>query len=238
MCIRDRGNAPWDNGGWEQYAETFAKACGRVAAACAEFGDCVAYQIFNEQDSGPDNKSAIGIAPEHYAIVLDRAQAAIRRAHPGAVVIFGGLNTGPENGIRYTRAVQARLGGRLPVDALAVHPYGRYVNKILFNYGSIGKLADSLNRFRSAFPDKPLWITEIGVANDTPIGAEHYGDIGVYLHEVVDEVADNFADTVPVLIWFGWTDLLRNAGILTADGQPKPLSCLLYTLDVYKRQGR
>ena len=39
------GNAPWDNGGWEQYAETFAKACGRVAAACAEFGDCVAYQL-------------------------------------------------------------------------------------------------------------------------------------------------------------------------------------------------
>ena len=97
MCIRDR-------------------ACGRVAAACAEFGDSVAYQIFNEQDSGPDNKSAIGIAPENYAIVLDRAQEAIRRAHPGAVVIFGGLNTGPENGIRYTRAVQARLGGRLPVE--------------------------------------------------------------------------------------------------------------------------
>ncbi|CUS02763.2 protein of unknown function [Candidatus Promineifilum breve] len=216
------GNAPWQNGGWAQYAETFAKACARVAAQCAEFGDGVAYQIFNEQDSGPGNHSAIGIPPSDYALILDRAQAAIRQAHPGAVVIFGGLNTGPDKGIAYTRAVQAALGGRLPVDALAVHPYGRYVNKILFNYGSIGKLADSLNRFRSAFPDKPFWITEIGVANDTPIGAEHNADIGVYLREVVDEVADNFADVVPVLIWFGWTDLLRNAGILTADGQPKP----------------
>ncbi len=218
----DWGNAPWDNGGWEAYAETFAKACGRVAAVCSEFGDMVAYQIFNEQDSGPDNHSAIGIAAENYAIVLDRAQAAIRRAHPGATVVIGGLNTGPDNAIRYVRDVQARLGGRLPVDALAAHPYGRYVKKILFNYGSIGKLSDSLNKFREAFPGMPLWITEVGVANDTPIGPEHYADIGVYMREVVDEIADKFADTVPVLIWFGWTDLMRHAGILTADGQPKP----------------
>ena len=216
------GNAPWQNGGWEQYAETFAKACGRVAAVCAEFGDQVAYQIFNEQDSGPDNHSAIGIAAEDYAIVLDRAQQAIRRAHPGAVVVIGGLNTGPDKAIQYVRNVQAALDGRLPVDALAIHPYGRYVHKILFNYGSIGKLSDSLNRFRDAFPDKPLWITEIGVANDTPIGSEHYKDIGIYIQEVVDEVADHYADYVDVLIWFGWTDLMRNAGILTADGRPKP----------------
>lgn len=216
------GNAPWQNGGWEAYAETFARACGRVAAVCSEFGDMVAYQIFNEQDSGPDNHSAIGIAAENYAIVLDRAQEAIRRAHPGATVVIGGLNTGPDNAIRYVRDVQAKLDGRLPVDALAAHPYGRYVKKILFNYGSIGKLSDSLNKFRKAFPDMPLWITEVGVANDTPIGPEHYADIGVYVREIVDEVADNFANTVPVLIWFGWTDLMRNAGILTADGQPKP----------------
>lgn len=215
------GNAPWVNGGWEQYAETFAKACGRVAAACAEFGDMVAYQIFNEQDSGTDNTSAIGMAPENYAIVLDKAQEAIRRAHPGAVVVFGGLNTGPENGVRYTRAVMARLGGRLPVDALAVHPYGRYVRKIIFNYGSIGKLSDSLNTFKKAFPDMPVWITEVGAASDSLIGPEHYADVGDYITEVVDEIADNYADTVPVLIWFGWTDLMRNAGILTADGQPK-----------------
>ena len=216
------GNAPWQNGGWEQYATTFAKACGRVAAACAEFGDMVAYQIFNEQDSGPDNHSAIGIRAEDYAIVLDRAQEAIRAAHPGAAVVFGGLNTGPDKAIQYARAVQTKLGGRLPVDALAIHPYGRYVNKILFNYGSIGKLSDSLNRFGTAFPGKPIWITEIGVANDTPIGPEHYADVAVYVREVADEVADNFAATVPVLIWFGWTDLMRNAGMLTADGKPKP----------------
>ena len=215
------GNAPWQNGGWEQYAETFAKACGRVAAACSEFGDCVAYQIFNEQDSGPDNHSAIGIPAEHYALILDRAQEAIRRNHPGALVIFGGLNTGPEKAIAYTRAVQTRLGGRLPVDALAVHPYGRYVHKIIFNYGSIGKLSDSLDRFHKAFPGLPIWITEVGAASDSVIGPEHYRDIADYMREFVDELVDQYADVVPVLIWFAWTDRMRNSGILTADGQPK-----------------
>jgi hypothetical protein len=216
------GNAPWDNGGWEQYAETFAHACGRVAAVCAEFGDHVAYQIFNEQDSGPDNHSAIGFAAEHYALVLDKAQVAIRRAHPGAIVVFGGLNTGPENAIRYARDVQAQLGGQLPVNALAIHPYGRFVKLALFNYASIGKLSDSLDRFKKAFPNLPIWITEMGVANDTPIGPEHYQDIAIYIREIVDEVTDRYAATVPVLIWFAWTDLMRNAGILTADNQPKP----------------
>lgn len=230
------GNAPWSNGGWEQYAEAFAHACGRVAAVCTEFGDQVAYQIFNEQDSGPDNHSAIGIAAENYALILDKAQAAIRQAHPGAKVIFGGLNTGPDNAIRYTRAVQARLGGRLPVDALAVHPYGRYVNLALFNYSQIGKLADSLDRFEAAFPALPLWITEIGVANDTPIGPEHYKNISIYMQEIFDEVAGRYTDRVPVLIWFAWTDLMRNSGILTADNQPKP-----HVFDTYlnlKARGR
>jgi hypothetical protein len=216
------GNAPWENGGWEQYAEIFAHACGRVATVCAEFGDHVAYQIFNEQDSGPDNHSAIGFAAEHYALVLDKAQAAIRRAHPAGTIIFGGLNTGPDNAIRYARDVHTRLGGRLPVDALAIHPYGRYVKLALFNYASIGKLSDSLDRFKKAFPNLPVWITEIGVASDTPIGPEHYQDIATYMGEIVDEVANRYASTVPVLIWFAWTDLMRNSGILTADNQPKP----------------
>lgn len=216
------GNSPWANGNWEQYATKFAETCRRVATVCSEFGDGVAYQIFNEQDSGPDNHSAISIAAKDYALVLDQAQVAIRAAHPGARVIFGGLSTGPENGVRYTNEVKARLGGRLPIDALAIHPYGRYVRKILFNYGSIGKLSNSIDTFHNAFPLLPLWITEIGVASDTPIGPTYYQDIGIYMREVVDEVAGNFADRVPVLIWFGWTDMMRNAGILTASEQEKP----------------
>jgi len=221
------GNAPWEHGGWDTYAKNFGKACGRVAAACSEFGDMVAYQIYNEQDSGfgndkgNKNHSAIGIEPAHYALVLNSASQAIRAAHPHAKVIFGGLKTGPGNSIRYINEVQKHLGGKLPVDALAYHPYGRFVNLALFNFGTIGKLGDALSMFKQAFPQTPLWITELGVASDKHIPAQHYADIATYIREVVGEVAGNYADLVPVLIWFGWTDLMRNAGINTIDGKPK-----------------
>ena len=225
------GNAPWDHGGtgdWNSYAQQFGEMCGRVARVCSEFGDMVAYQIHNEQDSGfgndagNPNHSAIGIAPANYAKVLQHASAAIRQGHPGASIIFGGLKTGPGNAIEYVRQVQRALGGKLPVDALAYHPYGRYVKLALFNYGTIGKLGDALNMFKQAYPQIPLWITEVGAAADIHIGSEHYANIATYMREFVTELSTNYSDYVQALIWFGWTDIMRNSGINTADNKPKP----------------
>ncbi len=208
------GNAPWDHGGWDKYATTFAQACGRVAKACAEFGNKVAYQIFNEQDSPPSNPAAIAIPAEHFAPILEQAVQAIRTAHPGATIVIGGLNTGPDQAIRYVKEVQRRLGGRLPVDALACHPYGRYVHTKVFNV--FGSLSEVLDKFKRAFPDKPMWITEFGLpGHATRIGPEHYPKIATYLREVTAEVTDNYADYVQALIWFAWTDRMENAGILT-----------------------
>ncbi|MBK8986362.1 MAG: C39 family peptidase [Chloroflexi bacterium] len=225
------GNGPWNNSGsgdWNAYAQQFGEQCGRVARVCAEFGDRVAYQIHNEQDSefgndkGNINHSAIGIAPANYALILQHAAAAIRQAHPGAKVIFGGLKTGPDNAAEYARQVQRALGGKLPVDALALHPYGRYIKHIIFNYGSIGRLPDALNVFKRAFPNIPLWITEVGAASDGHIGPEHYADIATYMREFVNELTTNYADYVQTLIWFGWSDIMRNSGVNTRDNQPKP----------------
>lgn len=208
------GNAPWDNGGWESYANTFAQACGRVAKACSEFGDKVAYQIFNEQDCPPSNPSAIPIPSEHFAQILDKAQAAIRTAHPGAKVIIGGLNSGPDHAVNYLNDIKNRLGGRLPVDALAYHPYGRYVHTQVFNV--FGPLSEVLDKFKQAFPDKPMWITEFGLpGHATKIGPEHYQKIATYLREITAESTGKYGDYIEGLIWFAWTDNMENAGILT-----------------------
>lgn len=224
------GNGPWQNGGsgdWATYARQFGEACGRAARVCAEFGDQVAYQIYNEQDSGfgndagNPNHSAIGIAPANYALILKEATAAIRKAHPGAPIVFGGLKTGPDNALNYVRQVQQALGGKLPMDALAYHPYGRFVNTPFFNFGSIGKLSDALDMFKKAYPKFPLWISEVGVAADSHIGSEHYEKIALYIREVVDLVANQYADYIEALIWFGWTDIMRNAGVNTRDNKPK-----------------
>lgn len=217
------GNAPWDNGDWDAYATVFAQACGRVAKVCSEFGDKVAYQIFNEQDCPPSNPSAIPIPSEHFAPILGRASAAIRAEHPQAKIIIGGLNSGPDHAINYVKDVQKRLNGRLPVDALAYHPYGRYVYTKVFNV--FGPLSEVLDKFQQAFPDKPMWITEFGLpGHATKIGAEHYPKIATYLREITTEVTGKYGDYVQGLIWFAWTDRMENAGILTTGdaGSEKP----------------
>lgn len=216
------GNAPWDNGNWEAYAASLAGAARRVAELCAPFGNSVAYQIWNEEDSPPTNPSAIGVSPENFAPVLAQTAQAIRQVDSDTTVVLGGLNSAPDNAVDYLQRIEARLGGSLPVDAVAYHPYGRYVHTDPFHGKQFGTLQDALRTFRRAYPDLPLWITELGIANDNPIGPEHYPKIANYMREIVTEVAENHGDHVPVLIWFAWSDLMRNAGITTVDGSLKP----------------
>ena len=223
-------NEPWEKdpsdpnllNDWRTYAGQFGQVTKRVAELCKPFGNMVAYQIWNEEDSPPSNDSAIGVAPDYFALVLDRAASAIRQVSTESPIVIGGLNSGPGNAVAYVRRIQAKLGGRLPVDALAYHPYGRYVQTDPFYSKKFGTLQDGLRVFKQAFPNKPLWITEIGVADDNPIGSEHYEKIATYMREFVEELASNHTRHVPVLIWFAWTDLMRNAGIKTVDGRMKP----------------
>ena len=111
---RRRGNAPWHNGDWPGYAGSLARAARRIAELAAPFGDKVAYQIWNEGDSDPTNPSAIGVSPENFAPVLQQTAAAIRAVDPDATIVFGGLNTGPENAVAYARRVRDLLGVACP----------------------------------------------------------------------------------------------------------------------------
>jgi uncharacterized protein YraI len=225
----EHGNAPWSTGGdWISYAAHFGRAARRVAELCAPFGDNVAFQIWNEQDSGwsadkgNPNPSARGLLPDHFAFILDAASRNIREAAPRAAVVAGGLKTGPANGRDYLKKTSEHLGGRLPVDAIAYHPYGRYVHKDPFYNRQFGTLPDALAVFKHSFPALPLWITEIGVpGHQNVIGPEHFDNIALYMNEFVTEIANSHADHVPVLIWFAWTDRMENAGVLTADGSEK-----------------
>ena len=234
------GNSPWPEnpnwdsydalyaGDWDAYADLFAATCGGVARACSEFSDMVAYQIFNETDSrfGSDlphkNPSAISIPPDKYALIVDKAAAAIRAVDPDATIVLGGMKTGPHDAVGYLKEVHKALGKPLPVDAIAFHPYGRYVDFAPFGYEKIGRLQDAIAAYRKAFPDYPLWITEVGVpGHQHVIGPEHYGTIARYMEELVRAIADDHADTTPVLMWFAWSDLSENAGIVNSAGQMK-----------------
>ena len=228
------GHAPWTMPGggreedWSAYAEHFGRAARRAAELCAPFGDDVAFQIWNEQDSGwssdkgNPNPSARGLLPGHFALILGAASRSIREAAPQATIVAGGLKTGPANGRDYLKKTSEHLDSRLPVDAIAYHPYGRYVHTDPFYSRQFGTLPDALAIFKRSFPALPLWITEIGVpGHQNVIGPEYYANIALYMSEFVTEIANNHADQVPVLIWFAWTDRMENAGVLTAEGHEK-----------------
>jgi hypothetical protein len=223
-------NSPWvNNGDWRQYANALGDAAGQIAARYAPYGSRIAYEIWNEGDL-PQNPASVHVEPENFAIVLDRVAATIRQAAPQSPRIFGGLATGPGTAIQYVRRCQNALGGTLPVEAIAIHPYGRWATRAPFDWGQhFGTLSEALAEFRAALPGFPLWITELGVAADTPIGPEHYRTIADYMQDVHQHIAERHLAQAPVLIWFAWSDLMRNAGIVDGNGQPKP-----FVHDVFK----
>ncbi|MBK8905133.1 MAG: SH3 domain-containing protein [Anaerolineaceae bacterium] len=218
--------APWPQKNWaglvHQYAAKFAAAAGEIATHYAHLGDKVAYQIWNEGDNPETPWVSVHVPPEHFAVILSRAAQAIRAASPASPIVFGGLSTGPDQAAAYVRACQQALGGQLPVDAIGLHPYGRWPVARPFPDWTFGRLDDAFAVFKRTIPDKPLWITEIGIpGHANPIGEQHYPTIANYMREVYTTIASNHADHVSVVFWFAWSDNMENAGIVTADGNRK-----------------
>jgi hypothetical protein len=162
------------------------------------------------------------VEPSRFAVVLRAVSGALRTAAPQSKIIFGGMASGPDHTIDYWRKCQAALDGKLPVDALAVHPYGRWATKVPFDWGNtFPPLSDAFQRYAAAFPNVPIWSTEMGVADDSAIGPQHYPTIAEYMRDVYKYVDERYTRQVPVLIWFAWSDLLRNPGIINSHGNPK-----------------
>lgn len=216
------GNAPWSgNNDWGTYASQLAGVAGQIAARYKQYGDRVAYEIWNEGDL-QNNPASVYVPPEQFAAVLKRVAEAIRAQSPQSPLIFGGLATGPNKGIPYLQACRQALGDAWPVDAIGIHPYGRWGTKAPFDWGQLfGTLGQAFAEYERELPEIPLWITEIGVAADNEIGPQYYADIGLYLQDVYATIAARFSNRVPVVIWFAWSDLMRNAGIVDNSGRRK-----------------
>jgi hypothetical protein len=206
-----------------------ANTAAQLARRYKGYGEKIAYEIWNEGDL-ENNPASVFVPPAAFAQLLRKVADAIRQEAPQAKIIFGGMASVPDRAIAYVKEAQAATGGKLPVDALGIHPYGRWGTKAPFDWGnSFGTLADAFAQYKQAFPDLPLWITEMGVAADSAIGSEYYQEIGNYIRDVYEHVGTRHADDVPVLIWFAWSDLMRNAGIVQVNGSPKA-----YVYDAFK----
>ena len=81
-----------------------------------------AYQVWNEPDHPVKGNYRPTLREEVFGRMLRRTHDAIKAADPNALVLTAGLATGNPSWL--TRVIQS-LGGELPADIVAFHPYGQ-----------------------------------------------------------------------------------------------------------------
>jgi hypothetical protein len=203
---------------WSAFTDQFTPIIERVAA---HYGERIAaYEIWNESDAEKGDPAAVAIPPRDYAHLLEGSAQAIRRVAPAVRVLMGGLLD--PNGV-YLRRVLLALGGYLPVDGIAIHPYGRGApldDSIFAQFGDISEVIEAYNRVA---PGVPLWITEIGALGDND--PSRWGEAASYMNRLYGYLREVHAEQVDVIIWYAWSDEMhgsqRTNGLIDKNGQPK-----------------
>lgn len=214
------GHAPWNNGDWARYGEDFAAAITPIVQRYR--GKQVAYEVWNEGDIR--GKSSIYVEPKDFAPFLATVSRAIRANDPDAPIIFGGLAAGASEAAAYVQGVQQALGGTLPVDAIGIHPYGQWTPNFAQKPtwgGWFGKMDEYMRHLHEALPGMTFWMTEIGVSEAVNFPAEQYPMVQKFMQGVYDLLSTQYAGVAPVLMWFAWSDVMRQAGIVDSNNTPK-----------------
>jgi uncharacterized protein YgiM (DUF1202 family) len=203
---------------WAAFTIPFVDTVEQVAR---HYGDDVAaYEIWNEGDARPGDAAAVSIPPQAYARLLDQSAAVIRQHAPRSQVVLGGLIN---SDTRYLRAVQAALGGHLPVDAVGLHPYGRGAPADRTVFSQFGGINSLIAAYERAVPGIPLWFTEIGAIGDNSAG--RWNEAAQYMVDFYGYLRQNYPEQVGVAIWYGWSDAMDPArrvnGLVTSQQHPK-----------------
>ena len=187
--------------------------------------------IWNE----PNNKSHWDplLDPEWdiFADTVIRAGAAIRTVNPNMTRVLGGMSPIDPH---WTNRMREK-GVLDAVDVVAVHGF-----PLDWNLWSIHDWPAKVAEIEAVVPDKPIWVTEVGVGS---FGAEEVQVFGV------QRTAELLVGRVPRIFWYSLFDLPmawgaetrhREAegssyyrhfymGLIRPDGTPKP------ALDVYAK---
>jgi beta-xylosidase len=190
-----------------------------------------AAMIWNE----PNNKSHWDptLDPDWniFADTVIRAGTAIRDVNPAVTRVLGGMSPIDPH---WTNVMRAK-GALDAVDVVAVHGF-----PLDWNLWSIHSWPDKVAEIEAVVPDKPVWVTEVGVGS---FGAEEVQVFGL------QRTAELLVGRVPRLFWYSLFDLPmewgaetrhREAegssyyrhfymGLIRPDGTPKP------ALDTYAR---
>lgn len=199
---------------WRNFTASYTGVAEQIAR---HYGDRVAaYEIWNEGDTQRGDEAGVAIPPADYAYLLSQTSSAIRRAAPSAQVVLGGLLDA--SGF-YLRGVEKALNGKLPVDAIAIHPYGRGAPNTPSVFASFGNIGEVIEAYAGIAPTTPLWITEIGA-----LGAYRPQEAALYLGSLVEYLKTAYPDRVALVAWYGWSDAMHASrtpnGLVGVNGQP------------------
>ena len=183
-----------------EHRADYARALVRLADELLAAGPVRAWEVWNEPNStefwpdyaGREREGTFVLVPleaaTEYAALLREAHAAMKRAHPDAVVLGGSLAAAD---VAYLEALWRAFGADVPLDALALHPYTRPDEREGPHYG-YAQYPDQCNEdiddlsppwcFQRGLElvraflqaqgfDRPLWLTEFGVSSADAWGA-------------------------------------------------------------------
>jgi len=195
---------------WETFTANFADRCRQIAL---HYGDRVkAYQIWNEPDyTEPKSTYDPRAREEVFGPMLKAAFRAIKEVS-SATVVVGGLVSGDPSYLERVRA--ATDDGLLHADAVGVHPYGQRPTEDwpAPDWG-VGLLSNLIRRYHDT-AHKPIWLTEIGI-DDNTVQGEFPGRAFTTLNE-------ELAQEAPYAFWFCWSDgMVSPHGLLQVDKQKK-----------------
>ncbi len=183
-----------------------------------------AAMIWNE----PNNKSHWDpeLDPDWslYADMVVRAGNAIAGANPGLTRVLGGMSPIDPHWVNRMRA----FGALDAVDVVAVHGF-----PLDWNLWPIHAWPDKIAEIEAVAPDKPVWVTEVGVGS---FGAEEVQVFGLR------RTAELLIGRVERLFWYSLFDLPQSwgattrhreaegssyyrhfyMGLIREDGSPKP----------------
>lgn len=205
---------------WKKLTVTFARYAGEVAKLFKGSGLVHVYQIWNEQDTRPqDARAAVPIPASDYAHMFTETYRAIKASDPNALIITGGHTRGPDEGGAYARATLAALPGDVRPDGIASHPYGRGVKGHKFS--PFGALSEEVEKYGAILPGKPVWFTEWGVLDKQDQDGE-CNDVTAYSDGFINIIKNQYNGRVAAAMWYAWADGMDNGyGLVRRDGRPR-----------------
>src|SRR3546814_519435 len=156
-----------------------------------------AAMIWNE----PNNKSHWDpeLDPEWaiYADTVIRAGAAIETANPAITKVLGGMSPIDPHWVNLMRG----QGALDAVDVVAVHGF-----PLDWNLWPIHAWPEKIAEIEHVVPDKPVWVTEVGVSS---FGAEEVQVFGL------ERTAELLIGRAPRVFWYSLYDLPQSWGATT-----------------------